>query len=56
MTKDKIELAKKHVELAEQLISEEANNAKNDKETKELTEAQFALEKAESEIQDLEEM
>ena len=54
MDKENIDLAKKHLELAEQLISEESANA-NEKTEKEFLEAKFALEKAESEIGDLEE-
>jgi hypothetical protein len=52
MNKEKIELAKKHIELAEQLVHEEAGNS-NEKNEKEFVEAEFALEKAESEIEDL---
>jgi hypothetical protein len=54
MDKEKIELAKEHVKLAEQLISEESRGATEEIKQKEFVEAQFALEKAESEIEDLE--
>ena len=54
MDKENIELAKKHVEFAEQIIQEESVDC-NDKTKKEFVEAGFALEKAESEILDLEE-
>ena len=54
MNKENIELAKKHVELAEQIIHEEAEKS-DGKDEKEFVEAEFALEKAESEIEDLDE-
>jgi hypothetical protein len=55
MTKEDLDLAKQHVELAEQIISEEARKKDLDeKKEKEFSEAQFALEKAEAEIEDLE--
>jgi hypothetical protein len=54
MDKENIELAKQHIELAEQIINEEARKTDKKKE-KEFVEAEFALEKAESEIKDLEE-
>lgn len=53
MTNQNIELAKKHVELAQQIIHEESGKA-DEKAEKEFIEAEFALEKAESEISDLE--
>lgn len=55
MNKEKLELAKQHVELAEQLIDEELSNSR-DEDEKEFIEAKFALEKAGSEITDLEEL
>ena len=55
MDKEKIDLAKEHIELAEQLIDEESSNA-DEKTEKEFVEAKFALEKAESEVEDLEEV
>ena len=54
MDKENIELAEKHVELAEQIIHEESGKT-DKKNEKEFVEAEFALEKAESEIKDLEE-
>lgn len=55
MTKEDLELAKQHIELAEQIISEEARKGDLDKKKeREFSEAQFALEKAEAEIEDLE--
>ena len=54
MDKENIELAKEHVELAEQIVHEEAEKS-DKKNKKEFVEAEFALEKAESEIKDLEE-
>lgn len=53
--KEKIELAKEHIKLAQQLIDEETANAR-EKDEKEFIEAKFALEKADSEITDLEEL
>lgn len=53
MDKEKVELAKLHVELAEQLVDEEASKAK-EKSEREFIEAKFALERANSEIEDLE--
>ncbi len=56
MGKEDIDLAKEHVKLAEDIVLEEANKSSGDsKKGKELAEAGFALEKAESEIQDVEE-
>jgi hypothetical protein len=52
MDKDNIELAKKHIELAEQIVQEESAKS-DDKNEKEFVEAEFALERAESEIEDL---
>jgi hypothetical protein len=54
MNKENIDLAKKHVEIAEELIGESIGTSKDKKTEKELTEAEFALEKAEAEISDLE--
>jgi len=55
-SKENIELAKEHVKLAEDLIGDEAKKAdEGSKKQKELGEAAFALEKAESEVQDVEE-
>ncbi|MFA7708068.1 MAG: hypothetical protein WCX73_03900 [Candidatus Pacearchaeota archaeon] len=56
-SKEAIELAEQHVKLAQDLIYEQANESKDpSKKRKELSEAAFALEKAESEIQDVEEV
>lgn len=54
MGKENIELAKEHIELAEQIILEEAEKS-NKEDKKEFVEAEFALEKAEAEIDDLKE-
>jgi hypothetical protein len=54
MSKENIELAKEHIEIAEQLVHEEASKSEG-KNEKEFLEAEFALERAESEISDLEE-
>jgi len=51
MAEEDIELAEQHIKLAEDIIIEEAKNSK--KPIKEFEEAEFALEKAESEIGDL---
>tara|TARA_Y100000310_G_scaffold327735_1_gene394566 strand:+ start:442 stop:603 length:162 start_codon:yes stop_codon:yes gene_type:complete len=53
MGKENIELAEEHIKIAEQLVNEESKDSK--KPEKELKEAVFALEKAESEVKDLEE-
>lgn len=53
---ENIELAKEHLEIAGQLINEESKRVDLDKnKEKEFSEAEFALEKAESEVSDLEE-
>lgn len=57
--KDNIELAKEHVKLAFDLINNESKKFTNTNKKefiKELREALFALEKAESEIVDVEEL
>ena len=53
MTNENIELAKEHVELAEQIVHEEAEKS-DKKDKREFVEAEFVLEKAEAEIEDLE--
>ncbi len=53
MGKEDIELAEEHIKLAEDIVLEESRKSK--KPVKEFEEAGFALEKAESEIGDLEE-
>lgn len=56
-SKEAVELAKEHVRLAQDLITEEAKKSDDgSKRMKELNEAAFALEKAESEVQDVEEI
>jgi hypothetical protein len=55
MENEEIELAEQHVSLAEDIILRESKKSgKSEKELKEFKEAEFALEKAESEIADLE--
>lgn len=55
MKDENIELAKEHINLAKDLVSENSKKKSLDKKSeKEYTEAQFALERAESEIEDLE--
>jgi hypothetical protein len=51
MTNEDIELAEEHIKLAEDLVFEESKKSK--KPIKEFKEAEFALEKAEAEIEDL---
>lgn len=51
MTSEEVELAEEHVKIAQDLIIEESKKSK--KPIKELQEAEFALEKAEAEIDDL---
>ncbi len=53
MSNEDIELAEEHIKLAEDLVLEESKKSK--KPVKEFKEAEFALEKAESEIADLKE-
>ena len=49
-----IELAKQHIDLAEQIVSEKSKSKNlTKKDEKEFIEAEFALEKAKSEIEDL---
>jgi hypothetical protein len=52
--KENIELAKEHVRLAEDLVDDEAKTAESEDRLKKFTKTEFALEKAESEIEDLE--
>lgn len=55
MSKEDIELAKEHVKLAEEIVMQESKKSNDsEKNEKEFTEAKFALEKAEAEIEDLE--
>lgn len=57
MRDENLELAEQHVSLAKDLISEKSKkDSSNKKSEKEYVEAMFALEKAESEIKDLEEL
>lgn len=51
MGKEDIELAEEHIRLAEEIVIEESRKSK--KPVKEFEEAEFALEKAEAEIEDL---
>jgi len=51
MTNEDIELAEEHIKLAEDIVLEESKKSK--KPIKEFVEAEFALEKAEAEINDL---
>ena len=51
MTNEDIELAEEHIKLAEDIVIEQSKKSK--KPMKEFEEAEFALEKAESEIADL---
>jgi len=51
MTNEDIELAEEHIKLAEDIVLEESKKSK--KPMKEFEEAEFALEKAEAEINDL---
>ena len=55
MADEDIELAEEHVRLAEDIVLEKSRKSKNPKKEKEFKEAEFALERAESEIHDLEE-
>ena len=51
---DNLELAEEHVKLARELINEESKKCDPDtKRSKEISEAAFALEKAESEVEDV---
>ncbi len=54
LDKENIELAEKHVELAEQLLCEEAKCAEG-KDLEKIKKAEFALEKAEANIEELKE-
>ena len=55
MGDENIELAKEHIHLAEDLVSEKMKKTDlKDDSKKEFFEAQFALEKAEAEVEDLE--
>ncbi len=53
-SQEAVELAEEHIKIAEDLINEEAKKCDPDsKKMKEISEAAFALEKAESEIEDI---
>jgi len=55
-SKENIELAEEHIKLAEDLINDEAKKfPDNPKKMKSLGDAAFALEKAESEVEDVDE-
>jgi len=55
-SKEAVELAEEHIKIVEDLIHDEAKKYDDgSKKMKELSEAAFALEKAESEIEDVEE-
>jgi hypothetical protein len=55
-SKEAVELAEEHIKIAEDLINEESKKCDPDsKKMKELSEAAFALEKAESEVEDINE-
>ncbi len=55
-SKENIELAEEHIKIAEDLIHNEAKKCDDgSKKMKELNEAAFALEKAESEVEDVDE-
>ena len=49
---ENMEIAEKHVELAEQILSEEAKKLKG-KDLEKISKAEFALEKAEANIEEL---
>ena len=55
MDKENLEIVDKHLELAEQIINEESKKAENNVDSKKLKVALFALEKAEANIEELEE-
>lgn len=53
-SKEAVELAEEHIKIAEDLINDEVKKCEDgSKKMKELSEAAFALEKAESEVQDV---
>jgi len=56
-SKEAVELAGEHIKIAEDLIHDEAKKCDDgSKKMKELSEAAFALERAESEVEDVEEL
>jgi hypothetical protein len=52
-SKENLELAEEHINLAESLVLEEANNSKGNKQ-KSLGKSAFNLERAEAELEDTE--
>ena len=52
MDKENLELADEHIQRAEEILIEEAKKA-NKKEQEKIKDAEFALEKAEAEIEEL---
>lgn len=53
-SREAVELAEEHIKIAEDLIHDEAKKCdEGSKKMKELSEAAFALEKAESEVEDV---
>lgn len=55
MDKENLDLVDRHIELAEQIINEESKKLKNNIDSKKLKNALFSLEKAEANIEELEE-
>ncbi|MCK5149999.1 hypothetical protein KAJ87_03680 [Candidatus Pacearchaeota archaeon] len=55
MEKEDLDLADKHIELAEQIINEESKKIEKDVDLEKLKDALFSLEKAEANIEELKE-
>ena len=52
--KENLELAKEHLDIAEDLVNEESKKCDDEVETKKLAKAQFDLERAEADIGEVE--
>jgi hypothetical protein len=53
MKKEDLELVEKHIELAEQIVLEESKKTSDKKELEDLKRVEFTLEKAESNIEEM---
>lgn len=55
-SKENVEIAREHLNLAKELIVDEGKKQDSEEISKEFEEAAFALEKAESEVEDIEDL
>jgi hypothetical protein len=55
MDKENLEIIDKHLEMAEQIVLEESRKTENKEQLKKLKDIEFSLEKAECNVEELEE-